>query len=226
MSNKFTKQFYIIGVTGNICSGKSSAAKFLSSQKHGNYLNLDKFGHTIYQKNFFILNSIKKHFQNNPDIFTQPNTLMETINRKELGKVVFKDKSKLDLLNSLILPEIQTLLRMYITQLNAKETKPFVLYIEGAIIGENKTGYYPFDEVWLTKASREEVERRFRERLANENIKEYNLKTLDLILEKQMSNEEKSKYCDEVIDTSNDFEVTKMKYLELHNKVLNKLKLA
>jgi dephospho-CoA kinase len=211
-------KLYIIGVTGNICSGKSAAASFLGSQTHSKFLNLDEFGHIIYQKNFLLLNSLGRIFGNT--IFKNPSTIHSTLQRKELGKIVFSNHDLMQVLNSLVLPEIHGLLKIYIDRMKRDINEPTVLYIEGAIIGENKNFYYPFDEVWLITASKEEIERRFKERLIKQNIGEYDPKTLEFILKRQMDMREKMKICNQVIDTSQDFEITKQKYLELHNKVL------
>jgi dephospho-CoA kinase len=216
MKNKL----YIIGVTGNICSGKSAAASFLGSQKQAKSLNLDEFGHIIYQKNYILLNKIKRHYKN---IISNPNSIRESLNRKELGKIVFNDAKQMAMLNSLMLPEIHSLLRLYIENLRRRVREPIVLYIEGAIIGENRGDYYPYDEIWLVMANKEEIERRFKERLVKNMIKEYDPKILEFILKRQMGFSEKMKYCSEVIDTNNEFDITKLKFIELHNKVLKKL---
>ena len=56
-------------------------------------------------------------------------------------------------------------------------------------------------------------------------IKEYDKNILDNILKFQLPEEEKKKYCTEIIDTSQDYDLTKVKYNEIYNKLLRKLDL-
>jgi len=97
-----------------------------------------------------------------------------------------------------------------------------ILFVEGALIVEAGS-YKLFDEVWMTVASREEIERRFLKRLEDSQINEYSKATLDKILNNQMRSEEKAKYCSEVIDTSDEIEKTYSKYSDLYKKLANKL---
>lgn len=76
---------YIIGLTGNIASGKSSISNHL--QKFGcGYVNCDELGHKIYEMGSEGYNFIKDHFG--------LNVLNEdgSVNRKQLGTIVFSDQ--------------------------------------------------------------------------------------------------------------------------------------
>lgn len=220
---------YKVGITGNICSGKSSCLKFLSKMPHSTGVNFDILGHTVYSRNLIFLDLIKKVFsRENKNIFFDEGNFSEKFVRKELGKVVFENKKKLDTLNCLIKPEMRKLLNLYFRNLESKlkaENKKGIIFVEGAIIIEGGIQNL-FDEVWLTVASKEEVEKRFRKRLEDNKVTEYKPEVLEKILKYQLPNEEKMKYCSEVIDTSNDFEITKTKYLELYNKLKEKLELS
>lgn len=98
---------YKVGITGNICSGKSACLKFLSNQNSSYGLNFDQLGHTVYSRNPIFFRRIKDYFPEN--ITTDKNTPHEQINRKLLGNIVFSDTSKLEYLNSLIRPEMRSL---------------------------------------------------------------------------------------------------------------------
>jgi len=223
---------YKIAVTGNICSGKTSAVKFLSSLPNSCAIYYDQIGHLIYERNFMFLNLIKTNFHHkNPKIFSNIQTFYENFERKELGKIVFdkndKERKSLKTLNALINPEMKNLFSLKIKEIESKIKNSSVngiLFVEGAIIIESGSAKI-FDEIWMTVANRTEIERRFMERIRESNrnkITAYNLNMLDQIIETQMKEEEKKKYCDHVIDTSGDFEDTKKIYLNLYNKILTK----
>jgi len=213
-------RLYIIGVTGKICSGKSAAVKFLSSQPNTMMINLDHLGHLVYQKNFIFLNEIKNLFyQLNNKIFDNKDTFNEILNRKELGKIVFKNKKYLKILNKLIRPEITNLLKIYINKIHSEINNPKILFIEGALIGDPLSNYFPYDEIWLTVTNQEETEKRFLQRLACQNIKEYNK---DIFKDIISSQDYKVNYT-HLIDTSTDFDITKLIYLKLYNEVIKKI---
>jgi len=142
---------YKIGVTGNICSGKSTLVKYMKKKPNCIILNLDEAVHQIYKRNLFIENSIKHNFctfkkigiSNN--IYTNNEKLFQQFNRKELGKIVFDDDSKLSTLNSILRNELKTKLLTDIEKIefdlydkNNQETfsKKYFLFVEGAIIIE------------------------------------------------------------------------------------------
>jgi dephospho-CoA kinase len=211
---------YIVGITGNICSGKSGCLKFLSSQKYSYGLNYDTLGHTVYSRNLFFLNLVKNIFSPfNQKIFTS--NQYEEFNRKELGNLVFQNEKHMQVLNSLIRPEMRKLLKTHFMKL---EGNTGILFVEGALIIEAESENL-FDEIWMTVASKEEVEKRFLKRIKDDKIREYDKNILEKILKFQMSEEEKKKHCTEIIDTSQDYEVTKLKYTEVYNKLLGKLNL-
>jgi dephospho-CoA kinase len=222
---------YKVAVTGNICSGKSSAVKFLSSLPNTYVLYYDQIGHTVYERNLIFLNLIKKNFlDKNPKIFSHSQTIYENFDRKELGKIIFdkndEDNSSLKTLNSLINPERKKLFSLKLkeieNQLKNSNSKA-ILFVEGAIIIESGSAKF-FEEIWLTVASRAEIEKRFLERIhesSRNNTNTYNMNILDQIIKTQMKVEEKKKFCDHVIDTSGDFETTKKNYLNLYKKIIN-----
>jgi len=79
-----------IGICGNSGSGKSSLAKYLLN-KYPNYLyiDIDKIGHEVNE-----LPEVKKELIDNfDDILTN-----NKIDRKKLGRIVFNDQNKMNLL--------------------------------------------------------------------------------------------------------------------------------
>ncbi len=84
----------IIGLTGGIGSGKSTAAKLF--KELGAYvIDADKISHEVMEPNMPAYKEVVDVFGNeisNDD---------KSINRKHLAKLVFNDKSKLELLNGI-----------------------------------------------------------------------------------------------------------------------------
>jgi len=206
---------YKIGITGGICSGKSTLIKYLGTIPQAKILNLDNFTPVIYQNNLLLVNKLKNRFGS--EIINETGG----INKKLLGKIVFKPENKhhLEYLNYLMRPEFQKLLSIYLNQFeNEFKNNKFVLFIEGAIIIEAKFNTY-FDELWVVKASQEELKRRFKKRIIDENIKEYDESMLEDIQKSQMSLEEKVKLADKVIDTSGTKEETQAYVRKLLNEL-------
>lgn len=82
----------LIGICGKSGSGKSYISEIIKSyDKNTIYLDIDKIAHYI-----LTLDEIKEKIKYFGDIFTN-----NEIDRKKLGKIVFKDKEKMDYLKEL-----------------------------------------------------------------------------------------------------------------------------
>lgn len=88
---------YIIGLTGNIASGKSSVGEQLENLGAG-LLNCDILAHSVYRKGEPCYESIVQHF--GKEILDDGGE----VNRKALGEIVFNCKEQLQKLNSLVWP--------------------------------------------------------------------------------------------------------------------------
>ncbi|MFP4520858.1 MAG: dephospho-CoA kinase [Fibrobacterota bacterium] len=88
----------IVGITGNICSGKSLAAKFLE-EKGMKAVYADKLGHQILENDPVISAKLAEAFPGR-DIADPDGNII----RKELGRVAFMNKENLEKLNSIIHP--------------------------------------------------------------------------------------------------------------------------
>lgn len=95
------KALYKIGITGGIASGKSTLVNYLARIKGIKTLQLDLVAHDLYRQSAHLRSKIKQEFGEN---CLTPDGL--NINRAELGKLVFKDKERLDTLNSIVWPEL------------------------------------------------------------------------------------------------------------------------
>jgi dephospho-CoA kinase len=100
----------IIGITGEMASGKTTVAEILSSVGF-EVIHADKVGHSIYEIEKPAYNSIIEYF--GESILNED----KTINRKRLGEIVFKDPVKLKKLSQIthqdILREIELIIENY-----------------------------------------------------------------------------------------------------------------
>lgn len=88
-----------VGLTGGIASGKSTVAKML--QEKGAYLiDLDELAHFVEEPDHPAWKAIVEYFGS--DILNED----RTINRVELGLIVFADHEKLFILNSIVHPAV------------------------------------------------------------------------------------------------------------------------
>ncbi len=88
-----------IGLTGGIGSGKSTVAQFFKDK--GAYLiDFDILAHKVEKPEGPAWNRIVEEY--GPDILNEDST----INREKLGDIVFQDKERLEMLNSIVHPAI------------------------------------------------------------------------------------------------------------------------
>lgn len=98
----------VIGLTGQTGAGKSTVSEVFAENGYS-VINADHISRKVVEKGSECLKELTEVFGMdilNPD---------ETLNRKELAKIVFVDKTKLEMLNSVIYPYITTEI---ITQIN------------------------------------------------------------------------------------------------------------
>lgn len=104
----------IIGITGKSGSGKSYLSTILAEKLQAEHVDVDKISHQVLSfpetQKF-----LKKEFGN--DIFDE-----EILNRKKLGKIVFCDHDKLNLLNKFCKIQIEKKL----DELVKTTTKPLI----------------------------------------------------------------------------------------------------
>jgi phosphopantetheine adenylyltransferase/dephospho-CoA kinase len=120
---------HIIGLTGGICSGKSTVSEILESFG-AKVIDADKLGHAAYQPNTSCYDKLVSHF--GEGIISDD----KTINRPVLGSIVFSDPSKMVDLQNIVWPEIRTMIVNKLSELKSQGVKSVV--IEAAIMIEAK----------------------------------------------------------------------------------------
>ena len=88
----------IIGVTGNIASGKSTVAGLLRELAHASIVDADAIGHYLRENNTEVRRGLVSEF--GPDILDDRGQ----VSRKKLGDIVFSAVENLSRLNAVFYP--------------------------------------------------------------------------------------------------------------------------
>ncbi len=192
----------IIGLTGNIASGKTTVAEMF--EKLGaKIIDADSVARTVVEPHSPAWNEIRDKFGDeilNPD---------DTIDREKLGEIIFNDENKRDLLNDITHPRIVDEIKELIES-NRKE----VIIIEAALIVE-KGGWLREIVESLIVVSASENSRI--ERLMSRNG--YTREEALARINSQMPSAEKEKQGDYVIDNSGSPEATEEQANSIWEKI-------
>ncbi|ABS60728.1 dephospho-CoA kinase [Fervidobacterium nodosum] len=147
----------IICVTGKIGTGKSTVSRFFENRGFV-HINVDKLGHRAFEE-------MKEDILN----------AFGTTDRKKVGEIVFRDKSKLSLLESILHPKMKELLMEEIKKYNGRN-----IVIEAAIKRRLKINCC--DIVITVVSTPNKIKERLRERYSDDLINEI-LKNQEDIIE-------------------------------------------
>lgn len=190
----------IIGLTGGIGSGKTTVAKYFES-----------LGFPVYNSD----NEAKK-ITNTPEILLKIKNVFgdsifdeQILNRKKLGKIVFKNPEKLKQLNAIIHPEVKIHYRKWLI-----ENKDSVFLIkESAILIE--TGEYKFCDYVITVIA--SLENRIKRVMERDKISEIEVM---IRVENQLSDKERVAKSNFIIN--NDIiEIAKFETKAIYNSLIN-----
>lgn len=185
----------IIGVTGSIGVGKSVVFKYIQ-EKMGDlaeYIDADIITHNIYEKNE-VKNFLFREFN--------------TINRKEIGKIVFSNKESLEKLNKFMHKSIIEEIDIRIKKSNKK-----YIFADIPLLYELKLEYM-FDKIVVVYTSRDiQISR-----IINRN----NLSKDDAIkrIDAQIDIEEKRRKADYVIENMETIETLRYNVDKILEKML------
>lgn len=176
----------IIGLTGNIATGKSTVLHYLAD-KGAYVLDADKLAHESMQVGTHTYWSIV-------DIFGQSILQVDgTIDRRALGKIVFADAEALTQLEQIVHPAVFDLARQELLTVDND-----VIVLEAIKLLEAGQLVSLCDEVWVVTAKRETQLRRLRE---GRNMSDAEAQRR---MAAQSSQEEKIKHADRVITNDGD----------------------
>ncbi len=193
----------IIGLTGGIGSGKSTVARFLA-ELGAVIIDLDKVGHEA-------LKPEGKAWRQVVDAFGKGILAPDgEIDRTRLGEIVFKNLAALRRLNRIIHPVIDAIVVEKIAECRRKGVKVVVLEA-AAMIESGKTAQV--EEIWATVAPEDTVLGRLRERSG------YSREKSQARINAQLSNEERIRQTDVIIDTDCTLEELKSRVVKEWQKL-------
>lgn len=194
-----------VGLTGSIAVGKSFVAGVLG-ELGCHIIDADHTARAVVQPGTPGLRALVKAFGDH--ILQQDGTL----DRKRLGSLIFADEEKRKLLNAILHPYI---IARQDEQLRAWETQdPDSIAVVDAALMIESGGYKRFDKLIVVYCLPEiQVERI----MTRNNLSRAEAEKR---IEAQMSQEEKQKFADYLIDTSAGFETTRKRIEEVYRELL------
>jgi len=191
----------VIGVTGNIGSGKSAVCRILA-KLGAIIIDADELAHQSYQPRSQAWQELINAF--GKDILKAN----EEIDCQKLGQIVFANSAALALLNQIVHPKAYGMAQEKIEDYRRQGAKAIV--VEATLLIE--AGWTDLvDKVWLVVAPEDVAIQRLTQ---HEGISEAQILTR---LKAQMSAEEKMKYADEVIYNAGSLNQLEAKVIELWN---------
>jgi dephospho-CoA kinase len=193
----------IIGLTGGIGSGKSTAAHILA-EFGAKVIDADKVAHEVFNPGTEGLQQVVETFGKR---------VLDTngeIDRKKLGDIVFNNPTALSTLNEIIHPRAYELTRSRLEEFRKQGVE--VVVLEVILLVEAGWDHLA-DEIWVTVATEDTVVKRLQEsrRLTKEEILTR--------IHAQTPNEERIKYADVIIENDGSYEELKKKLSELWSRV-------
>jgi dephospho-CoA kinase len=185
----------IIGLTGGIGSGKSTAAQFLRSFG-ATVIDLDKVGHDVLKKNGGVYNQILSVFGDG--ILSADGE----IDRTRLGKMVFGNPEALKRLNGIVHPAIDKKVDEAVTESGRRGVK--VVVLEAAVMLEAGRSWQS-NEIWVVAAPEADVIKRIK------NRPDYTEEIARTRIKAQITNEERIKQADVAIMNDSTLEALEAK---------------
>lgn len=184
----------VIGLTGGIGTGKTTVSKKLRERGYP-VIDLDNISREVikYPK---VINKLVQNFGKEILLDEDAAISEREISRKKLGKIVFKDEKKVNILNSIMHPPILKKMREEVTE---AEKKYAVVFVEVQLLFEINLEQ-EFDMTVLVYADRKTQLKRVSERDGRDEEEVLN------ILGSQMDIEIKRKKSSYIIENNLDLE--------------------
>ena len=195
----------VIGLTGGIGTGKSTVSQILKEKKFP-VIDLDIISHEVI-KFPKVVEKIVENF--GKEVLEYNNTGNWIVSREKLGRVIFGDREKRLILNSVMHPEILRIMREKILECK-KENK--IIFVEIQLLFEVQWEK-EFDYILLVSAEKETQIKRILSR--DNRSKEEALS----IINSQMSLDEKKKRSDYVIENDGNIQDLEKKVDDFLKKI-------
>lgn len=182
-----------IGITGGVGAGKSEILSYMGKKTGVRVMLADEIAHELMEAGTDCYKCLRQTF-NDEDIWNSDGSF----NREKLAKVIFSNKLKRDIMNSIVHPAVKE----YVIRQQEYEKERgelFLLVLEAALLIEEHYDKI-CDELWYIYTSEENR----RDRL--KASRGYSDEKIDNIFKSQLSEEEYRKYCAVVIDNNGSVE--------------------
>ena len=197
---------YIIGITGRICSGKSTISKIFN-QRGIPVIDCDKLGHELYQKDSIAFTDFVKTF--GEEVVGEDGN----IDRRILSQKVFSNPQNVQKISEITWPAIYTLLKQRIKEYEQQQYK--IIGVEAALL--IKVDWNIITSVWQTRINDEEIIKRLKSR---NNLDEHEARKR---LRNQPTQEEYDKKSNVIFDTNKSLEETTHEINEALDQLLSTL---
>ncbi|MBS4537200.1 dephospho-CoA kinase [Clostridium sp. D2Q-11] len=190
-------KFKLIGLTGGIATGKSTVSKIIREKGYP-VIDADSVAREVVEINKPAYKDIVETF--GTEVLKED----KSIDREMLGDIIFKDQEYRSKLNSIVHPRVYQRIKEYINEFENKGYElifidiPLLIEVKDKI---KKEGIY-FDEIWLIYADEETQLKRLIER------DKFDREEATIRINSQIPIDEKRKYCDTIIDNTNDIKDT------------------
>lgn len=189
-----------VGLTGSIATGKSFVTEYLR-ELGAEVIDADQASRKVVEKGTPGLASVVEEFGS--EVLAPDGTL----DRKKLGAIVFTDEKKRLKLNSIIHPLVIELQDEWLRSVE-KKNKDAIAVVDAALMIESG-GYKRFDKLIVVYC---EPAIQLARLTARDNLSQNEAKRR---IDAQMPQDEKRKFANYVVDTSNGFEDTKRQTREI-----------
>lgn len=197
----------LVAITGGIGCGQSSVAKFLE-EMGVKIINADKMAHKVVNEEPEAKDEIRKNF--GKKVFYRNGKL----NRKLLGRIVFEDEAKTQLLNKIVHPRMVSRIIDEIEE--ARDAGKFkVIAIDAALIYEIHLEHM-FDAVVVVSSR---MKNRIQRIVTRDGLSEKEIRDR---ISKQIPIEDKVKWADFVINNNSSLEQLKKRSVSLYHKLIKK----
>lgn len=191
----------IIGITGGIGSGKTTAAKYFEALGFPLY-NSDLRARTIQNENPEVIQQIKT-------LFGEESYTEDGLNRPFIASITFNDKEKLKALNQIVHPAVFNDFKNWI----AAQKTDYVIK-EAAILIES--GSYKDCDIIISVIANKEI--RITRTIERDKISR---EQVEARIKNQLSDEERITYSDYVIDNSQDLAYLHQQVKNIADKIKN-----
>ena len=189
-----------VGLTGGIGSGKTTVSNFLLDYGIPVY-NSDSKGKTLMNANLELKNNIVS-------IFGERVYDNGILNTNLLSNIVFNDSTKIEQLNNLVHPKVAQDFNQWVGKNNNKP----ILVKEAAILIESGA-YLNMDKIILVVSEKSTRINRVSKRDNSD------LESIEKRINLQLTDNEKIKYADYIIENNSSLEHLKLEVLKVVNKI-------